>query len=161
MDMPHRGIDVRDHFDDRGVAVGNNARAAGAGRIEAVDCSGKRERGLVRARMKFVQACLVSLWTGQSLVDVTSSRASPAADPGLPEDQIGHNSQERDRDDDDHPGKARRRLAVGTEQDSDEDRQLGEDQKGLEQRGKALRQLLLSPVRWSERPPNRPPPSHL
>ena len=162
MNMPRRGIDVGDHLVDRGVAVGNDARAVGAGRIKTVDCSGQRERCFVRARMKFLKARLVSLWTRQALVDVASSRAPRAADPRLPEDQIGHNPQERDGDDDDHPGKSRRWLAVGTKQDSNEDRQLSEDQNDLEQRGKAdRRQLLLSPVRRSERPPNRPPPSHL
>jgi hypothetical protein len=47
--------------------------------------------------------------------------AAPAADPDLAQDQICDDAEDRQRHDDDDPGKPRRGLPMGPEQDARED----------------------------------------
>ena len=96
----------------------------------------------------------------QALVDVTTALAPGAADACLAEQQIGDHADHRHDQDDNYPGQARGRFAVGPEDGAQQDRQFGEDEQPRQDQVEEG-QAFAIPVKRSDRPPNSPPPSHL
>jgi hypothetical protein len=153
------GIDIGHHLVDRDIAVGRDPGAVAVGRLKAVDGSGEREWSLMLAPPKLAGGSFVTRGPRQSCVDRSAARAPLRANPRLAEDQIGDDAEQRDRNDNDDPGEPGRGFAVRAGQCAEQDGNLRGNEESLGDRGEGGRgyQLLLSPVRWSDRPPNRLP----
>jgi len=117
----------------------------------------------MRTRAELVQAAGIALGPDQRRIDLASMLATAAADPRFAEHEVGEDPEQRDGNDDDDPGEARRWLAVRPQKDADQDGDVGDDQQRLGGRREVERQAQprLRPTRRIDRPPNRPPPSHL
>jgi hypothetical protein len=122
MNVMLRGIDVRDPFIDRDIAVLGDTGRVAAGRVEAIDAPCEREGRFVRSFAEIADAVLVADGMGQAGINIATMLAAAAADPRLTEDQIGDDTQQRQRDDDDNPRQAGSRFAMGTEEDTNQDR---------------------------------------
>ena len=125
MNVALRGIDVGDHLIDRHVAVRSDPRAVAASGVELVDGSCERERRLVRTCTEPVEAGGVADRARQAGVNIAPMLAPAAADPRFAEDQVGDDSEQRERDDHDDPREPRRRFAMRLKEDTGEDRKVG------------------------------------
>ena len=117
----------------------------------------------MRTRSELPETRLVTLRPRQLRIDVTTISTASAADARFSEHEVRDYSDHGEHDDDDDPREPRCRFTMGPKQCADKHRCVSEDQShfGKRREGERKRQPLLSPVKYMERPPNRPPPSHL
>ena len=120
VDMALGGVDVGDHVVDHVVAVAEELALVAADGGEAGDrLADAEERQVVGRHARRLVLALVAADLGeggQPRHGALEAGDAAAADVGLAEEHVGEHADDGRDDDDDHPGEARRRLAVRAEE---------------------------------------------
>jgi hypothetical protein len=149
MNVAPRGVDVGDHLVDCDIAVGGEGDAVPAGRLQAVDCLGERERRVLRAAPELLKARFVTRRPRQPRIDLAPALPPAGTDARLAEQQVGEYPDDRQDEDDDDPREPRRGFAMGPDQGAQEDGKLrgNEEDLGSAGEGELGNQPRLSPTR--------------
>ena len=131
MDVRAGGVDVGHHGVDRRVGVRQQPPAVAADRPEAADGMPEaKQRGVVRRNRALeiveVEPAVRRRQPGEHLAHAFDP---PAPDIHLAEQNVGQHAEHRHRGDDHDPGEAGGGLAVGAQQDPDDQAHLDHDVK--------------------------------
>jgi hypothetical protein len=141
MDVLAAPVDVSDHLVDGAVAVLRDPRLVSARRVKLVDRSGELERRFIWTLLEALEASGISLWSREMGIDVAPVLTPNATDPGFAEDEIGKDSGERQREDDDDPREAGSRFAVRSKENAHENCNLGQNECALGRERQFRKQL--------------------